>query len=83
MNLVHVMEYAKGMCAQVQEHTQVLHLSMHELHTSGYSLNAVTLVVYCLILHNNFSLLRHSEAQITRPIFLFYKLPTLKAPDED
>lgn len=83
MNLVHVVEYAKGVCAQVQKHTQVLHLSMHELHTSGYSLNAVTLVVYCLILHNNFSLLRHSEAQITRPIFLFYKLLTLKAPDED
>lgn len=38
--LVHVMEYAKGMCAQVQKHTWVLQLSMDEPHTSGYSLNA-------------------------------------------
>lgn len=83
MNLVHVMEYTKGMCAQVQKHTQVLQLSMHELHTSGYSLNLVTLVVYCQILYNNFSLLEHSEAQMTKPFFLFYKLLILKAPDED
>lgn len=39
-NLGHVMEYTKGMCVQVQKHTQVLQLSMHELHASGYSLNA-------------------------------------------
>lgn len=43
----------------------------------------ITLVVCRQILHNNFLLLEHSEAQIMKTIFLFYQLLTLKAPDED